>query len=434
MTQNSVPREAIETNRTFWSIWAVTAAFGTYFCMYAFRKPFTAAGFAEETSSGLALKTLFVASQVAGYMVSKFVGIKVISEMPPHRRAKGIVVLVAAAEIALILFALVPVPWNAAGLFLNGLALGMIFGLVLGFLEGRQLTEALMAGLCASFILADGVMKSVGAWLLAAGVSEYWMPAVAGMLFLLPLGIGAWMLSRLPPPSPQDIAARTARARLLGGERWSFYRRYAAGLSMLVLMYLAVTVLRSIRADFAPEIWRGLERPALPATYTQSEIFVALGVLAVNGCAVFIRDNRSAFFAALATCAAGFALIGGALLVRQHGSLDGFVFMVIIGLGLYLPYVAIHTTVFERLLAMTGDRGNVGFLMYVADSIGYLGYVAVMLLREAAVFRTTDHLQFFMQACWLTCAISLACVAVAWWYFAIRCPAPALTPVAEAVT
>ena len=38
----------------------------------------------------------------------------------------------------------------------------MVFGLVLGFLEGRQTTELLAAGLCASFILADGIMKSVG--------------------------------------------------------------------------------------------------------------------------------------------------------------------------------------------------------------------------------------------------------------------------------
>jgi Family of unknown function (DUF5690) len=36
----------------------------------------------------------------------------------------------------------------------------MVFGLILGFLEGRRHTEALTAGLCASFILADGTSKS----------------------------------------------------------------------------------------------------------------------------------------------------------------------------------------------------------------------------------------------------------------------------------
>ena len=53
--------------------------------------------------------------------------------------------------------------------------------------------------------------------------------------------------------------------------------------------------------------------------------------------------------------------------------------MVLHGLGLYLPYVAVHTTIFERLIAMTRDRGNIGYLMYLADAFGYLGYVVVML-------------------------------------------------------
>jgi hypothetical protein len=56
--------------------------------------------------------------------------------------------------------------------------------------------------------------------------------------------------------------------------------------------------------------------------------------------------------------------------------------MVLLGLGMYVPYVAVHTTVFERLIALTRDRGNIGYLMYLADAIGYLGYVAVMLARR----------------------------------------------------
>lgn len=42
-------------------------------------------------------------------------------------------------------------------------------------------------------------------------------------------------------------------------------------------------------------------------------------------------------------------------------------------------YVAVHTTIFERLIALTRERANMGFLIYLADSIGYLGYVGVML-------------------------------------------------------
>lgn len=398
------------------AVWAAAAAFGCYFCMYAFRKPFTAGGYVETVVGGVGFKTVLVTAQVAGYMVSKFIGIKVIAEMPPQRRAMGIVWLVAAAEFALVLFGIVPRPWNAFCLFANGLPLGMVFGLVLGTLEGRTTTEALAAGLCASFILADGVTKSVGAALLQAGVSEDWMPATAGALFLLPLGICVAMLSRVAPPNGRDVAARAHRATMDRATRWSFARRHLAGLVPLALMYLLVTVLRSIRADYAPEIWRGLGSPAAPSTFASSELWVLLGVLLVNGGAVWITDNRRAFFASLGACGLGFVLLAGALVFHSRQALGDFGFMVLLGLGLYLPYVAMHTTIFERMLAMTRERANVGFLMYLVDSFGYLGYVAVMIVHSFGP-RPQAVLELLTTACWIAIGVSTVCLAVGGLYF-----------------
>ena len=48
------------------AVWSVVAAFGTYFCMYAFRKPFTAAAFSGMTAWGIGEKTLLVTAQVLG--------------------------------------------------------------------------------------------------------------------------------------------------------------------------------------------------------------------------------------------------------------------------------------------------------------------------------------------------------------------------------
>ena len=183
------------------SVWSVVAAFGTYFCMYAFRKPFTAASYADEVFWGMGYKTVLVTAQVVGYTLSKFLGIKVVAEIQPHRRAVLLLGLIAAAEVALLLFGLTPPPFNVVWLFCNGLPLGMVFGLVLGFLEGRRHTEALTAGLCSSFIVADGVAKSVGAALLKTGVSEYWMPFLTGLVFVPPLLLFTWMLTRIPRPS-----------------------------------------------------------------------------------------------------------------------------------------------------------------------------------------------------------------------------------------
>ena len=52
------------------------------------------------------------------------------------------------------------------------------------------------------------------------------------------------------------------------------------------------------------------------------------------------------------------------------------------GLGLYLGYVPYNAIFFERMIATFNYRSNVGFIMYVADSMGYLGSVSILLVKE----------------------------------------------------
>jgi hypothetical protein len=391
------------------SAWCVIAAFGTYACMYGFRKPFTA-GTYPDAASGTDFKVWLVAAQVLGYTVSKFAGIRVIAEMRPEHRTRVLLGLIGVAELALLLFAWIPAPWNAACLFLNGLPLGMVFGLVLGFLEGRKLTEAFVAGLCASFILADGFTKSVGAGLLALGVPGPWMPFTAGLVFLLPLLGFTWMLQQIPPPTLQDKVARSERTPMLRGERLAFLRRHGLGLSLVILAYLVVTVVRSLRADFAPEIWSALGTKGQPTVFTRSEFWVTLGVIAVNGMAVLIRDNRRALLSSFGVSIAGLLLVLAAIAGLRGGLLTGFPFMVLLGLGMYIPYVAVHTTVFERLIALTRDRGNIGYLMYLADAIGYLGYVGVMLVRRLSK-ADTSFLPYFITLTGAAAIVGIAALA-----------------------
>jgi len=409
--------------------WCIVAAFGTYACMYGLRKPFTAAGY-EAPPFGPGFKAFLVMSQVLGYTLSKWMGIRIIAEMQPSQRTATLLGLVAAAEVSLVLFGWVPTPYNGVLLFLNGLALGLVFGLVLGFLEGRQLTEALVAALCASFIVADGVTKSAGLALLEAGISERWMPATCGAFFLLPLTGFVWMLRKIPSPSPADIAARSERTPLDRAGRRAFLARYAPGLILIILAYLLITVMRSLRADFAPELWSGLGTRGQPAIFTTSELWVALGVLSVNGLASTVRDNRRAFFLALAICGAGLLMVGGAIAGHRTGRIGAFPFMVLFGLGLYLPYVAVHTTIFERLIALTRERGNVGHLMYVADAVGYLGYLAVMFAKWRWT-ADSDFLPQFLQLGGAGATISLVALLLAALFFArVRYPAAPVLRVA----
>jgi hypothetical protein len=360
--------------------WMLTAAFGTYFCMYGFRKPYTAAGYANASLLGIDYKILLVIAQTIGYVMAKWLGIKVVSEIKRGQRIKMLLGLILAGELTLLLFGIIPRPWNILCLLLNGLSLGVIFGLVLCFLEGRRHSEALIAGLCASFIVSDGVSKSVGTMLLDKGVTEGWMPFCAGLIFLAPALIFIAMLSCVHPPSAADVENRSVREPMDAGTRWHFFKKYAPGLMGITLIYLFTTLLRSVRADFAPELWKGLGYPQTPKLFTQSELIVSFGVTIISGLAIFILNHYKAFRFSLMTCFAGFAIILLAVFGLGCG-LGKFPFMVLMGLGVYLPYVAVHTTLFERLIAITRERANIGFLMYMVDSVGYTAYIVLMLFK-----------------------------------------------------
>lgn len=417
-----ISRWLASTSPVCFSSYAIVAAFLTYFCMYAFRKPFTAGEFGEFEVYQIGYKTILIAAQVAGYTVSKFIGIKVISEMPAGRRAASIIGLIGIAEVALLLFAVVPPPYNWPLLFINGLPLGMVFGLVLSFLEGRQVTEALSAGLCASFIVASGVVKSVGrALIVDFGVSEFWMPFLTGLIFVLPLLVGVGMLSQIPQPNAADVSHRSERVPMGRANRKALFRRHAFGLTGLVLIYVLLTVIRSFRDDFAVELWGELGHPEQPSVFAYSEIAVMMGVILINGSAVFVRSNRTAFFGSFGLMFGGFLLILGALIGHTSGILSPFVFMVLIGLGAYVPYVAFHTTVFERLLAVFRERGNIGYLMYLADAMGYMAYVGVMVVRNLLPTEV-DFLPLFLTTTyWLSITAIGLTVALAL-HFARRIP------------
>ena len=348
--------------------------------MYAFRKPFTAGTYEGQEYFGLGLKTLLVLSQLSGYMLAKFLGVKVISETPRARRAIALILLMSVAELALVGFAFLPTGPRVMMLFINGLSLGMVFGFVMAYLEGRRHTEVLAAVLAASFIMSSGFVKSVGQWLIQDwGVSEFSMPYVTGLLFFLPMLVSVWMLNRTPDPAIEDRALRSERPVMTRQQRREFFRAYAPGLIALIVVYIGLTVVRTMRDDFGVEIWQALGVRDKPQRFAQSETIVAVIATAVNGLVIYIIGNLAALRTTAWLMSGAFVLVAASAIAQWAGYLAPFPFMVACGIGLYIPYVAYHTTIFERLIAASRRTGNLGYLMYLADSIGYLGYAVIML-------------------------------------------------------
>ena len=395
------------------------AGFSAYFSMYAFRKPFSAATFAIVPGWDFTLdyKIALVIAQVAGYALSKILGIKIISELHPARRAMAIIVLILLAGVSLVLFAIVPPPWNVVAMFLNGLPLGMIWGLVFGFMEGRRTSEVLGAVVCASFIVSSGAVKSVGKWLMLDWhVSPFWMPAATGALFLPLLFVSVLVLAALPPPNALDEAARVRRAPMDGAARRSFLSQYGLGISLLVIAYVLATALRDFRDNFAAELWAAMGYGNGAAIFTASELPVAVLALAALGLIITVRDNARALLVIHAVIVAGLVLLGASTLAFQAGWLGPVPWMILSGAGLYMAYTPFNAMLFDRLIAVGGRIGTAGFLIYLADASGYLGSAALLVWRNFGL-TTLNWLQVFIASAYATSVAGTALVLGAAFYF-----------------
>jgi hypothetical protein len=291
--------------------------------------------------------------------------------------------------------------------------------LVVGFLEGRRTSDALAAGLSASFIVASGFVKSVGKWLLDAGISEAWMPAATGALFAAPILVFIFLLSAVPPPSREDELARQQRAPMNHAERVRFFLSVAPGLVLLTLAYVVLAAYRDFRDNFARELWAALGYGDTPEILTAAEIPVAVGSLLAVALVMWVRNNRRAVLAIHGLLLFGALLMGGSTWLFELGVLDPGLWMVLVGLGLYMGYVPYNCVLFDRLIPAVGVVATAGFLIYVTDALGYLGSVLLLLYKNFAS-PNIAWLPFFVRLSYASAAIGALLYASSFVYFSRR--------------
>ncbi|MEO2050928.1 MAG: DUF5690 family protein [Allomuricauda sp.] len=411
---------ANKQSRLLFVLHASLAAFGTYFCMYAFRKPFSVASFEGLTYFGINYKILLVIAQVIGYALSKFVGIKVISELRPNRRLHYLIALIALAEISLLLFALVPAPYNIAFMFLNGLPLGMIWGIVFSYVEGRKVTDILGVVLSASFIVSSGVVKSVGLYVMNHwGISEFWMPVVTGALFFVPLLVSSYLLQRIPPPTQEDIRNRTERMPMTKADRTALVKQFFFPLLLVILFYTFLTAFRDFRDNFARELWDSIGYRGDVSVFSSSEIIIAIVVLVIIGSIFYIKDSFKALLTYHWLLFLGIVVLAVSTVLFQTGKLDPFVWMVATGFGLYICYVPFNCLFFDRFIAAFKVKGNSGFLIYIADAFGYVGSVLVLLYKNFGQAKVS-WLNFFVYGTYAVALIGLVVTVALFFHFADR--------------
>ncbi|MET0243482.1 MAG: DUF5690 family protein [Flavitalea sp.] len=362
---------------------AALVAFLAYSSVYALRKPFTVATFQGTSYFGISYQTMLIISQVIGYMLSKFAGIRVIAEMKAKGRFSTALILVSVAWFCLFLFAVLPSPFGLICLFVNGFALGFMWGIIFSYIEGRRSTDFIGSVLAVSFIFAGGFTRSVAKWLMVThNVSEQWMPFTTGLVFMGPLLLFLWLLNLLPKPDQDDVAERTVRLPMDSKGRREMLKKFGAGIVVVSFTYLFLTIMRDIRDNYMANIWNELGYKDDYGILTRTETTTSLIVLLIMAMLVLIRKNIIAFSVIHIVILAGFAIVLVSSALFNAGMIDGALWMQLAGLGLYLGYIPFNCIFFERMIASFRIAGNVGFLIYIADSFGYLGSVVVMMIKE----------------------------------------------------
>lgn len=362
-------------------LWAGGAVLLSYSLVYALRKPYTAAAFNDIELFGVDYKIAVTTIQIIGYLIAKFVGIKLISELKREHRFKFFIFSVIVAEASLIAFGMIAAPYNAFAMFLNGLSLGCMWGVIFSFIEGRRVTDILASLLGISIVFSSGLAKSVGLYVMnEVHVDQFWMPALIGAVALPVLLFLGYALKKLPNPNQTDIAHKSERIAINSQQRKDIFRNYMPILMMLFAANFMLLVLRDIKEDFLVNIIDMSNQSSW--LFAQVDSIVTLIILGLFGLMIFVKSNIKALMTLLGLVTISTLVMSYVSMNHQALNLNPIVWLFTQSLSLYIAYLTFQTIFFDRFIACFKIKGNVGYFIAMIDFIGYSGTVIVLFSKE----------------------------------------------------
>lgn len=210
------------------------------------------------------------------------------------------------------------------------------------------------------------------------------------------LFLSLWMLSKIPTPTKEELQNKKERKPMSASDRRLFLKEHWVAIVAFVFIYLLLTIIRDIRDNFAVEIWSGLGFSGSPAIFTTAELPVTVIVLISLGILYKIADNNKALMTNLGICIAGITLFITMTFLFKSGMISPLMWMILTGIGLFLPYILMNGIIFDRFIAAFSIVGNVGFIMYISDAIGYMGSIGIMLYKNFG-YTQLEWLEFYTK-------------------------------------
>lgn len=338
--------------------------------MYAIRKPFTALVYSQDIL-GYGIKSWMVLAQLLGYTLSKFVGIKWLGELNRNHRFRMIVLILTSATIPLLLMGFSNCKYWPIWMLLNGFPLGLIWGIVFSYIEGRNLTELIGAILACTFIFSSGFVKSIAILLQENHFSLEFIPFYVAIIFLIPAIIFSYLLEKMPTPSNEEILANAPRTALTKSERKAINKKYFGFLFAIILLYGFLTLLRDVRDNFGAEIMSGLHIYNAK-NLTQLESIITIIMLVSIPFISRVKNHYNAILTTIVVTFLGGLICISTSILFKNQLIDGMGLLLFSGGGIYIGYILINISIMNRLIGLNGTPANSGFLVYMADSAGYL--------------------------------------------------------------
>jgi len=369
--------------------------FSIYTCMYALRKPFSGLTFNDMMLWGLNIKIWMVLCQLIGYTLSKIVGIRFFGGLNRDYRGIFLICLMAASLIPLVIIRFTSIEFWPFLMVLNGFPLGLVWGLVFSYVEGRKFTELIGAMLACTFVFSSGWVKTIALWLqssLELSINE--VPYITGAFALFPAVIFIILLERFPGPTAEDIELRLERKALDHPTQKKILGDLQYLILPFVIIYGLLTILRDFRDNFSADM---LNQYLVYNTlsFVKIELPITLLLLCIVPVFSFIKSHtKSLKLTAYCITIGGFiCLISVIGFQLQLISLPAL--LVISGTGLYLGYILINISVMDRIIGLSGTNGNSGFLIYIADSVGYLFSLTITSVAFLGKTKSIDWVSIF---------------------------------------
>lgn len=202
-------------------------------------------------------------------------------------------------------------------------------------------------------------------------------------------------------------------------ERKKFMLTFAPGLVLLILTYMLLTAFRDFRDNFSADVWKSLGYGSSADIFTKTEVPITIAILVIMGSIMFIKNNRAALIINHLLILLGMVLVGISSFLFERELISASIWMIMLGLGLYLGYVPFNSILFDRLIATFKYVSTVGFLIYLADAFGYLGSIGVMMYKEFGQ-ASLSWLDFFIGAGYVMSVVGSVLIIGSMVYFYFR--------------